>query len=199
MSAIGLNSSRTLFGLAVVALAAWPTPLFANPQSLPAELAVQASDAETILRLDSGEPFHRTVDAVTGARVIDVPNSTVKLVVWSEVAASGETTPFYAISLDGRSVVAVKPTSYFLKLRHGDFDPAVRVPPVETELAADETTRLFIVQFATQPLEEFRTAIEDLGGTVYHFLADHAYIVKMDAETQQRVAALPFVRWVAAA
>jgi len=39
-------------------------------------------------------------------------------------------------------------------------------PPVEALLAASETTNLYIVQFVTQPLEQFRTAIRNLGGTV---------------------------------
>ena len=57
---------------------------------------------------------------------------------------------------------------------------------------------VFIVQFVTQALPEFSAQIEQLGGKVYQFIPNYAYIVHMDAGTQAAVAALPFVRWVGA-
>ena len=160
------------------------------------DLIVQVEGADTTLSLEVGAPFHRTGNAVVNARRIDVPASSVRLALWAEELANGQVVPFYAISLDGRNVKTVRRTSYVLKVRHGDFDPGVWVPPVAAPLTAGEATNLYIVQFVTQPLEEFRTAIESLGGTVYQFLANHAHFVKMTPQVRKAVAQLPFVRWV---
>ena len=167
-----------------------------TPGVVSSALIVQTDDAGRTLSLDNGTPFHRTANEVTGERLIDVPGSRIHLALWSEVDEEGRVAPFYAITLDGRTMATVRPTSYVLKLRHGDFDPGAGVPPVDDARAARATTNLYIVQFVTQPLEEFRTAITDLGGTVHHFLANHAHIVMMSPEARDAVAELPFVRWI---
>ena len=162
----------------------------------PSRLIVQSDDALSVLSLRNGLTFHRTPNQVVDDGEITFSNSPVRLAVWTEIEPGGKVLPFYAISLDGQSTAVVRPTSYVLKLRHGDFDPGVRVPPVEPSLDGTGLTNLYIVQFVTQPLEEFRTEIAALGGTVYQFLANHAHIVKMDPQVRQQVAALPYVRWV---
>ena len=164
--------------------------------SLRSGLTVRVGGAGSVLSLGDRVPFHRTANDVTNHRLIDVPGSPVRLALWMEVLPDKRTVPFYAVSLDGQSMATVRRTSYVLKVRHGDFDPGTRVPQVGALLAADESVRLYIVQFVTQPLEEFRRAIEDLGGEVHHFLANHAHIVEMSREVQSQVAVLPFVRWV---
>lgn len=169
------------------------SPSQASPQHT---LIVRADSAGNALRLSDGVAFHRTSNEVIDHRLIDVPGSAVRLALWTEVLPGGETVPFYAISLDGQDMATVRHTSYMLKLRHGDFDPGSRVPRVHTSLAANERSSLYIVQFVTQPLEEFRKRIENLGGVVHHFLANHAHIVEMSRQVQSQVAALPFVRWV---
>jgi len=168
-----------------------------QPESLPPSgLVVQTDGPDTTLSLGAGGPFHRTANEVTGQRLIEVADSSVRLVLWEEVLPDGRVAPFYAISLDGQTMATVRRTSYVLKVRHGDFDPDATVPPVAAPLAADATTNVYIVQCVSQPLTEFRTAIEDLGGTVYHFLANHAHLVKMTPQVRDAVAALPYVRWV---
>lgn len=134
----------------------------------------------------------------SAARLIRVPGSPVAVKLWEGRDATGTVRPYYAISLDGRAFSEPRPTSYVLKLRHGDFDPLAMAPAplIEEGFEAGEDTNLHIVQFVTQPLEEYRQAIRDLGGTVHFFLARHSHIVKMDAETRDAVAQLPFVRWV---
>jgi hypothetical protein len=159
-------------------------------------LVVRTHGGSTTLGLDAGGAFHSTPNEVLDQRLIDVPGTSIRLVTWTEVLPDTQAVPFYAVSLDGQSVATVRRTSYALKLRHGDFDPGAAVPPVMPSLAADATTNLFIVQFGTQPLEEFRTAIADLGGTVRHFLANHSHIVQMTPQVRDAVAALPYVRWV---
>ncbi len=54
---------------------------------------------------------------------------------------------------------------------------------------------LYIVQFVTQPLEEYRTAIRSHGGIVREFVESNAYVVEMTEDARARVAQEPFVRW----
>ena len=131
-----------------------------------------------------------------GDRLIDVAGTAVRVALWTEVAPDGRSEPFYAISLDGHEMATVRRTSYVLELRHAGFDPLVEVPAVEATLAASETTKLYLVQFVTQPLEEYRTAVTSLGGTVHKFIANHSHFVEMTPNVRDQVAALPFVRWV---
>ena len=53
-----------------------------------------------------------------------------------------------------------------------------------------------LVQFVTQILPDFRSQIETLGGKVYRFMPNYAYVVAMDADTRAAVAQLPYVRWI---
>ncbi|MCK4342612.1 MAG: S8 family serine peptidase, partial [Phycisphaerae bacterium] len=55
---------------------------------------------------------------------------------------------------------------------------------------------VYLVQFVTQPLGVFRTQIEELGGTIRHFMTSHTYIVEMSPAARDAVARLPYVRWV---
>ncbi len=162
-------------------------------------LIVQADESGVTLALDADAGLvtvRQTVNEVSLPRLIDVAGSPVRLVTWVETSPDGRAVPYYAISLDGRSVATVRPTSYALNLRHGAFHPQVEEPLLAPELEADEDVGMYIVQFVTQPLEEFRQAIEEAGGTVYQFLTNHAHFVRMDAAAQARVAQLPFVRWI---
>ena len=134
----------------------------------------------------NGVSFHETPDVISAARLIEVPQSTVCLVCWEQTAPDGQLTPYYAISLDGENMATVRPTSYELKLQHSQFDPLGRIPAVETDLAADEDSQIYIVQFVTQPLEQFRTAIEARGGTLYKYIANHAYLVKLGPQATRQ-------------
>ena len=160
-----------------------------------AGLSVARGGGRTHMALN-GVSFHETPDVISAARLIEVPQSTVCLVCWEQTAPDGQLTPYYAISLDGENMATVRPTSYELKLQHSQFDPLGRIPAVETDLAADEDSQIYIVQFVTQPLEQFRTAIEARGGKLYKYIANHAYLVKLGPQARQAVAALPFVRWL---
>jgi hypothetical protein len=169
----------------------------ATPGATPgSRLIVHEDGSGVALGLDTGAPFHHTTNQVINERLIDVPGSTVCLVLWEEVSSAGHVTPFYAISLNGQDMATVRATSYVLKVRHGDFDPKASIPPVDEALAAGSATNLYIVQFVTQPLREFSAAIEGLGGTAYYFIANHARLVKMSPAVCEKVAALPYVRWV---
>ena len=95
-----------------------------------AELRLTSGDSHYQLTLGGNAPFHTTRAEVVNQRIIGVPGQSTLLVLWDEVSPNGDTAPFYAISLDGVQIATVRQTSYELKLRHGEFDPAVSVPPV---------------------------------------------------------------------
>ena len=63
-----------------------------------------------------------------------------------------------------------------LNIRHGAFDPLGERDYETRGLTTDVSSNLYIVQFVTQPLEEFRQSIEALGGTVYPQSMDIAHL-----------------------
>lgn len=140
--------------------------------------------------------FSNTTREIINEQVIAVPDTPILLYLWEEQLDNGNTVPFYRISLDGQTFVRTTDTSYELGLRYAHFDPLIQVPSVDPILTADDDTHLFIVQFYTQPLEEFKEAITNLGGIVHHYVAQLAYLVKMNESIRAQVEALPYVRWV---
>lgn len=132
-------------------------------------------------------------------RVLEVEGSKVKVILWEQKGADGRLIPFYAISLDGKEYLPPKATSYEILLKYAEFDPLYGEPSIPPGLAAEPSSAgVYIVQFVTQPLEEYRQHLQHLGCTLYHFLANHSYLVAMDEETKRQVQSLPFVRWVGA-
>jgi len=162
----------------------------ANPR-----LTVVPTGQGNALSLNGQAPFHTTSATVTDQRLIVLPASGTRLALWTETR-SGDVQPFYAIGKNTGPMGPGTSTSYVLELRHGRFDPALQTPQIEPTLSAPETSNLYIVQFVTQPLEEFRDEIGTLGGAVHSFLANHAHIVKMSPHVRDQVAELPYVRWI---
>ncbi|HTF87930.1 MAG TPA: hypothetical protein VK843_05940, partial [Planctomycetota bacterium] len=133
--------------------------------------------------------------ALEEIRIVSVPGSTVRLALWNAVLKDGGLTPHYAISMDGRTFVVSTATDYSIMLRRSTFDPLSGAPSFDNSLlpAGDN---LYIVQFVTQPLDEFRTALTQLGGTIYDYVGNHAYIVKLPGMARADAGQLPFVRWI---
>ena len=160
------------------------------------DLVVATNEGVTQLRLGDSSPFHTTQRMVANLRVLDIPNQRIRLVLWEENAPNGTPIPFYAISLDGAKVDYVTDTSYGILVRSGELDGKINEPLVDARLKGGADTNLYIVQFWTQPLPEFRSAIEGLGGAVFHYLPMHAVLARMTPIVRDQVASLPFVRWV---
>jgi hypothetical protein len=167
------------------------TPSFAFPQ----QLDIRTGTRHYELQLPGQTPFYSTRSAVRNARAFRFDSGTV-VVFWEERNNARRWTPYYGISLDGASFARITPTDYTILLRYAPFDPLRELPAVPVSLRADEAGEIYIVQFYSQPLDEYRASIRALGGTIYHYLANHSYLVRMDRETKERVAGLPFVRWV---
>lgn len=134
---------------------------------------------------------------IINERFITVPDSSILLKLWDQKLNTGEITPFYSISLDGGiSYIRTVQPSYELGLRYAHFDPIQGEPSVEPLLTANDDTHLFIVQFFTQPLQEFKDAIIEYGGAVRKYIAQYAYLVEMSESVRVQVESLPYVRWV---
>jgi hypothetical protein len=134
---------------------------------------------------------------IINERYIKVSDSDIVLNLWEEKNDKGEILPYYSISLDnGKTIARTVQPSYELGLRYEYFDPLDKIPSVEPTLAAGTDTNLYIVQFYTQPLEEFNNEITDLGGTIYQYIAQFAYLVEMSDSVKEMVESIPYVRWV---
>jgi len=163
------------------------------------ELKIAQENGEFALNAGELGTFHRTPRRILSARLINLPENSGQIFVWNEETESGSQSPHYAISLDGKTIGTIRETSYEMMLRYGKFDPLAEIPATPDNLTARIGTSadgVYIVQFVTQPLSEFRDAVKALGGEVYIYLPNHSYIVKMSRETKQAVENLPFVRWV---
>lgn len=138
-----------------------------------------------------------TSDLVLNEQLIPVPDSLVVVKLWEVKQTTGETVPFYSISIDGgKTFVRTVQPSYELGLRYAHFDPIDGEPSIQQMLTADDDVNLYIVQFVTQPLSEFQDAITAYGGVVRHYIAQYAYLVEMSQSVKTQVETLPYVRWI---
>ena len=153
-------------------------------------------DGVTSLRVGSESPFHATSNAVTGAHLIELPESANRIATWTETDGGGAVVPHYALGLDGAPLGQGRATSFVLELRHGRFDPLADDPAVEDGLSLDADGSMYIVQFVSQPLQAYRDVLDGLGAEIVGFLPRHAHVVRLPAPVRPRVAALDFVRWI---
>ncbi len=133
---------------------------------------------------------------VRNERFIQMPNSDVVIRLWDQKSETGLWEAKYAIASDGKSYRTDRTTNASVLLRHGVFDPLMSTPEIHPKLTADNNNTVHIVQFVCQPLDEFRGAIAESGGTIYKFLANNSYIVDLPSDAVDVIASLPYVRWV---
>lgn len=133
-------------------------------------------------------------------RTLTVDGGRTLVSLWKQPdPATGRLVDYYGISLDGGSTMrAIRKADYRLLIRNAEFDPLVSEPALAAALTADTDNELYIVQFETQSLDAYRQAIEDAGGQLAKYLANYAYIVRLDGNAKQQIESLPFVRWVGA-
>lgn len=151
----------------------------------------------TALNANGNTMFSQENRNVYNELYITFLDSSTVLRLWDEKLNSDTTTSYYSISLDGGStyVRTVQP-SYEIGLRYACFDPLNGEPSVIPLLSAGDDTHLYLVQFFTQPLEEFQKTITGFGGVVRHYVAQYAYLVEMNDSVRTMVATLPYVRWI---
>jgi Carboxypeptidase regulatory-like domain/Subtilase family len=164
------------------------------------KLEILLENGESILFTDDLGSFHRTSRTVSDTRAISFADSKTQVFTWQEDNQRDSRTSHYAISLDGTTVSTVQEASTEMLLRYAAFDPLVQVPKTPQKLGGGgerQTERgVYIVQFVTQPLEEYRKAIRDLGGKIFIYVPNNSYIVQIDDAAKRKIEELPFVRWV---
>ncbi len=167
------------------------------------KLKIEKIGEEFVLNLDEFGEIARSVNQIKNEKLIYFSESNGKVIVWSEVFSdenqSEKTIYKCAISLDGTKINVLKEVSYDILLRFEKFDPLVKTPQIPESLVAKTSANsqsTYIVQYVSQPLDEYQTTLSKLGGKRYTYLANHSYLVMMDSETKAKVERLPFVRWV---
>jgi hypothetical protein len=83
-----------------------------------------------------------------------------------------------------------------IPLQAGVIVPGTSLPAVPKNLAAGDDVRVFLVQFETQSLAEWRRQIRSLGAEVLTYVPHNSHLVRMDPALVSTVESLPFVRWV---
>ncbi len=130
------STTRSTLVTALLTLSLMQSSAIAQDAGGGVALNVGQTNGRFELSLDDAPPFRVTQGQVTNARLVDVANSTVRVALWEELTASGQTIPFYGVSLDGLNMNRVTSTSYDLRLRFAHFDPTVAAPAVPASLTS---------------------------------------------------------------
>ena len=81
-------------------------------------------------------------------------------------------------------------------LRYHPHDPLARPATVPFPLQAPAGNRLWVVQYVSPSIDEYRTRLRALGAEIFQYIPWQATIARMTPAVADRVARLPFVRWV---
>ena len=102
-----------------------------------------------------------------------------------------------AMSRDaGRTWIQLEQQDDRLHFKLAQFDPISGEPQLPGMLAAPNGTRLFVVQFQTQVLGEYRAAVTRAGAEILHFLPSASLLVRGDAKAIAALRQQACVRWV---
>ncbi|MEM7201917.1 MAG: S8 family serine peptidase [Planctomycetota bacterium] len=83
-----------------------------------------------------------------------------------------------------------------IRTQFATFDPLLRAPVTPSLVTAADDSRLFVVQFATPIIDEYRQVLRQSGADVQSFVPPQSYLVRADRSATETLTALPFVRWV---
>lgn len=177
------------------------SPLFAAQAAPPRpRLLIEpvAGGYQITVELDTGSgPVSRTVLRV--APTLPLPGATgwdpaarAAFVTWEE--SSGR---WVSATRDG-GATWLEPWQIqtALRLQAGAVEPGQAVPPVPASLALPSDGRLFLVQFRTVGLPEWRDALRDAGAEVLAYFPFNAHIVRMSPGLAGALNALDFVERV---
>jgi serine protease AprX len=193
-----MHATRSLLFVATLVSAlpsAFAAPQVARSSAAPPAVSVEREGRVTHIALASGALLRSTDQDVQSVRALHVPGSSAVAVVWSESDAHGGVTPWYAISLDGQTLARAQATSYSIGMDQATFDPLAE-PPKLSNSPLTWDGEVFLVQFHTQVLAEYRAALEAAGARVYDHLVNHTLVARMTPAARAHVEALEVVRWV---
>ncbi len=105
--------------------------------------------------------------------------------------------PYFALSDDGgRSTQTTRLQKPGIRLRYKTFDPLLGEPKVPLSLQAKENSRLFLVQYETQVLPEYKRTLREMGADVLQLFPWQANLVRIDVTVATQIRGLNFVRWI---
>lgn len=81
-------------------------------------------------------------------------------------------------------------------LRYHPHDPLARPATIPFPLQAPPGNTLWVVQYVSPSIDEYRASLRALGAEIFQFIPWQATIARMTPDVADRVARLPFVRWV---
>ena len=186
-----MRHAATLLLLAVLLTA----PASAKPRLLvqPAEGANQV-----IAEVDTGNgEVRRSVLRTTSSPVApgatgSDPANRASFVTWNE---GGER--WFAVTRDdGQTWTEAEATETALRLHAGSVEPGQAMPTVPDSLALPRGGRLYLVQFRTLGLPEWRDALREEGVEVLSYFHSNAHIVRLDPSQVEAVKRLEIVERV---
>jgi serine protease AprX len=183
--------------LGLVAIAIAPGPRVIDAVS-PSSETITLDPVTKSLGISKVDDIYRTPRAVGEIKEFGFRGSKTKGFSWKGTLTDGTELDLFAISLDGETVAKVAVADRLVRLRFAEFDPLGNLPPPPDGFAdaGDSGKATYIIQFETQPLEEFRVELRSAGAEIFTFLPSNSYIVQMDAEAARSIAAKPYVRWI---
>jgi len=127
-----------------------------------------------------------------GDRILSFPGSDVQVALREDGS--------YTITFDGQRQIERTAPAFDLQLVRGTFDPRASdlslIAGLDDRPVVAGQPRLYVVQFVTQPIEEYRARLRDLGATPHQYIPNNAHLVRMTPEIAAVVRNEPFVRWV---
>ncbi|HET9316097.1 MAG TPA: S8 family serine peptidase [Vicinamibacteria bacterium] len=183
-------------------VSSWSAAHAASAAPAPPRLVIEQRGVQQVLVVEvtgSDGAAQRTVLKTGVGRVRPVaagwdPTGTAAFVTWTEKAPAR----WGAWSRDGgRTWSEPQAFGTDLKLRDGATEPGQPLPAVSPALQLPPDGRLFLVQFRTIGLPEWRQALADAGATVLSFFPHNAHVVRMDPALVSSLAQLDFVERVA--
>ncbi len=152
------------------------------------EISLPGADGQPQVR-----ELRRTRAAVSAQISGADPAGRAIFAAWDETEA-GNRTRWFSYSRDaGDSWIEARPLDTELRLRDGAIAPRQAMPAAPRSFALPSDGGLYIVQFRTIGLPEWRDAIESFGGEVLNYLPHNAHIVRFPAGGLAGVQGLDFV------
>ena len=169
-----------------VAAAAPPRPaLHIEPVAGGHRISVELAGSEpTLLRVAPGL-------ALPGPTGWD-PRGRAAFVTWEEAGVRW----FSATRDGGATWMEARPIETALRLHAGAVEPGRPVPPVPASLSLPSDGRLFLVQFRTIGLPEWRDTLAEAGAEILGFFPFNAHVVRIDPALAGGLAALDIVERV---
>lgn len=87
-----------------------------------------------------------------------------------------------------------------IRLQYATFDPLKGEPVIADNLKLNakdgDAAHYYIVQFSGPVYDGWKEAVVKAGGSIYDYIPDFAFVMRLDGAAKKQVAAMPFVRWI---